>query len=322
MGIMGQQKDVSVTGRLSRIFGLGWPFRLSSSAKKELIAYLCISPWIIGFLVFTVGAMAMSLVLAFLKTDLLRGYEFVALGNFSRMLDDKLVRKALLNTTYYAFAMVPLGTMFALMIALIMNQRIWGQGFFRTVYYLPSIVSGVAVSILWSWLYQPDTGLINSLLAMVGIQGPRWIYSRQWAMPSLILMSVWGTGGSMLIFLAGLQSIPTVLYEAAKIDGATAWHRFRHVTIPMLTPTIFFNVVMRIIGSWQVFTQAYIMTQGGPANATLTMVLYLYRKSFEHFHFGYASALAWLLFIIILLFTLLAFRSSELWVYYEGEVKR
>ena len=141
-------------------------------------------------------------------------------------------------------------------------------------------------------------------------------------MPSLILMSVWGTGGSMLIFLAGLQSIPSVLYEAAEIDGANIWHRFRHVTIPMLTPTIFFNVVMRIIGSWQVFTQAYVMTNGGPANSTLTMVLYLYRKGFEQFQFGYASALAWLLFAIILVFTLLTFRSSAIWVYYEGEIAK
>lgn len=322
MEMMGRQKDGAAIGQSRSVLGVRWPLRLSTSAKKELIAYLCISPWILGFLVFTVGAMGMSLVLSFLETDLLRGYEFVALDNFARMFDDKLVSKALTNTAYYAFAMVPLGTLFALTIALIMNQGIWGQGFFRTVYYLPSIISGVAVSILWSWLYQPDSGLINSLLALVGIQGPRWIYSREWAMPSLILMSVWGTGGSMLIFLAGLQSIPSVLYEAAEIDGANIWHRFRHVTIPMLTPTIFFNVVMRIIGSWQVFTQAYVMTNGGPANSTLTMVLYLYRKGFEQFQFGYASALAWLLFAIILVFTLLTFRSSAIWVYYEGEIAR
>jgi multiple sugar transport system permease protein len=296
--------------------------KLSPSLKKELIAYLCLSPWIVGFLVFTVGSMGMSLVLAFLKTDLLRGYEFVAFSNFDTMLHDKLVKTALLNTAYYAFAMVPLGTVFALVIALIMNEGIVGQGFFRTVYYLPSIVSGVAVSILWAWVFQPDSGLINSVLALVGIEGPRWIYSKEWAMPSLILMSVWGAGGTMLIFLAGLQSIPTALYEAAKIDGANAWRRFLHVTLPMLSPTIFFNVVMNVIGSWQVFTQAYVMTEGGPANATLTMVLYLFRKAFEHFLFGYASALAWLLFMIILVFTLLVFKSSELWVYYEGQISK
>ena len=162
----------------------------------------------------------------------------------------------------------------------------------------------------------------NGLLALVGIQGPRWIFDQQWAMPSMIIMSVWGAGGSMLIFLAGLQSIPTTLYEAAKIDGANAWHRFWHVTIPLLTPTIFFSIVMRVIGSWQVFTQAYVMTGGGPNNATLTVVLYIYRKAFELFRFGYSSAIAWVLFSIILVFTLMIIRSSTAWVYYEGELKK
>jgi len=266
--------------------------------------------------------MVASLGISFFKTDLLSETKFVILDNYGKMLQDKLVAKALFNTAYYSFATVPLGLSLALMIALILNQGLRGQGFFRTVYYLPSVVSGVALSVLWSWIFHPDLGLLNGLLAKVGIQGPMWLASEQWAMPSFVIMSLWGTGGSMLIFLAGLQSIPTALYEVAAMDGANAWQRFWHVTIPMMTPTILFSLVMRIIGSWQVFTQAYVMTSGGPNNATLTMVLLLYRQAFQNYRFGYSSALAWLLFAIILLFTLLIFRSSEAWVYYAGEVKK
>lgn len=298
-----------------------WSLSLKPRVRKQLIAYMCLLPWFLGFVAFTVFAMGMSLVLAFFETDLLRGYKFVGLANLGQLLDDPLVKTALVNTAYYAFGTVPLGTIVGLIIALIMNESIVGQGFFRTVYYLPSIVSGVAVSVLWLWIFQPERGLANNILGLVGITGPRWIYSREWAMPSFIVMSVWGAGGRMLVFLAGLQSIPTALYDAAKIDGANAWRRFVHVTIPMLSPTIFFSVVMSIIGSWQVFDQAYVMTLGGPANATLTMVLYLYRKGFEQFRFGYASAIAWLLFCIILVFTAIVFKSSDLWVYYEGQLK-
>jgi multiple sugar transport system permease protein len=238
------------------------------------------------------------------------------------MMGDKLLLKALYNTAYYSFAMVPSGLTIALLIALMLNQGLRGQGLLRTLYYLPSIVSGVALSVLWAWVFHPDLGLFNGLLALVGIHGPKWIASEQWAMPSMIIMGLWGSGGSMLIFLAGLQSIPTELYEAATIDGATAWHRFWSVTLPMLSPTLLFSLVMRIIDSWQVFTQAYVMTSGGPNNATLTMVLYIYRQAFQNYRFGYASSVAWLLFLIILVFTILVFRSSDAWVYYAGEVRR
>ncbi|MCD6291309.1 MAG: sugar ABC transporter permease [Anaerolineae bacterium] len=298
-----------------------WRRHIKPSTVEALVGYLCISPWIVGFLVFTLGAMLASLGISFLRTDMLTETKFVGLNNYVRMSHDPLVRKSLINTAYYSFAMVPLGTVIALVIALLLNQGVKFQGTFRTIYYLPSIVSGVAVAVLWAWLYNPELGLINAVLAKFGIHGPRWIYSTRWAMPSMIIMSLWGAGGSMLIFLAGLQGIPTALYEAATIDGAGAWRRFWHITIPLLTPTIFFSVVMRIIGSWQIFTQAYVMTAGGPNNATLTVVLYLYRKAFEQFHFGYASAIAWVLFFIILGFTLIIFKSSELWVFYESELK-
>ena len=205
---------------------------------------------------------------------------------------------------------------------MLMNQKVFFLGTWRVIYYLPSVVQGVAVAILWGYVLNPRFGLLNQGLAFFGIEGPRWLYSEQWAVPGFILMGIWGAGGAMLLYLAGLQGVPTSLYEAAEIDGANAWHRFWHVTIPMLTPTIYFNVLISIIASFQVFTQAYIMTEGGPNNATLTQVLYLYRKGFQDFQFGYASALAWALFVIIFIFAMLVVKSSDAWVHYEGELKR
>jgi len=271
-------------------------------------------------LAFTAGPMLASFGLSLLRTNLLTVSEFVGLKWYNDLiLVDRLATKALVNTAYYTFAMVPLATAFALGIALLLNQGIKLQGLWRMVYYLPSVVSGVAVSLLWWWLYQPDMGLINSLLGQIGIKGPRWIYSEAWAMPSLIIMALWGSGGAMLIFLAGLRGIPTALYEAAEMDGAGPFRSFWNITIPMLTPTILFNMVMNIIGSFQVFTQAFVLTEGGPNNATLTMVLYIYRKAFQQMYFGYASALAWVLFVVILVFSLIAIRTSGYWVYYAGE---
>ncbi len=318
-------ENVSIAKRIGTRRGLvpspvDW--RLTPRWRERLFAYLCLLPWLIGFLTFTVGAMIASFVISLYRTDLMSVTRFVGLENFARLATDELTHKALLNTAIYSFSMVPLGTATTLFIALLLNQEVRAQGLYRMIYYLPSIVSGVAVSILWAWLYHPDLGLLNGLLGYVGIRGPGWIYSEEWALPSLVLMGVWGSGGSMLIFLAGLQGIPTALYEAAEIDGANAFHRFWNVTIPMLSPTILFSVVMNIIGSFQIFTQAYVMTQGGPNNATLTMVLYIYRKAFQQFYFGRASALAWLLFGVILTLTLLMFRSAQFWVYYAGELRR
>jgi len=288
---------------------------------EELMAYLFISPWIIGFLVFTLGAMIFSLGLSFFSTDLLTKWVFVGPNNYIALAQDPLFLQALKVTTIYTLVTVPLSTAIALAISLMLNQGLMFQGVFRVIYYLPALVTGVAVAILWSWVLNPDMGLLNGFLRALGVPRaalPRWFVSEQWALPSLILMSLWGAGASMLLYLAGLQSIPTQLYEAARIDGANAWQQFWHVTLPMLTPTIFFNLVLNIIGSYQVFTPVYILTNGGPNNATLTMVLYLFRKSFQQFEFGYASAIAWVLFAIIMVFTLLIIRSSDAWVYYEG----
>ena len=296
-------------------------FHLSQRQIEELMAYLFISPWIIGFLIFTLGAMIFSLGLSFFSTDLLSTWVFVGPNNYIALTKDPLFLQSLKVTTIYTLATVPLSTVIALSISLMLNQGVLFQGVFRVIYYLPALVTGVAVVVLWSWVLNPDMGLLNGFLRSLGVPRsvlPRWFVSEQWALPSLILMSLWGAGANMLLYLAGLQSIPTHLYEAARIDGANPWQQFWNVTLPMLSPTIFFNLVLNFIGSYQVFIPAYLLTNGGPNNATLTMVLYLFRKSFQQFEFGYASAIAWVLFVIILVLTLLIIRSSDAWVYYEG----
>lgn len=311
-------RQMSVTA--SAPTGRRW--RLNQRARDNIAGFLFIAPWLLHFFGLIAFAMIFSLGISFTKTDLLTGYTFIGFDNYVQMWRDPLFWKSFRVTAYYTFALVPANVIVALTIALLMNQKIAFLGFWRVIYYLPSVVSGVAVALLWGYVLNPRFGLLNAGLAAIGIEGPRWLYSEQWAVPGFILMGVWGAGGAMLLYLAGLQGIPTQLYEAAEIDGANAWHRFWHVTIPMLTPTIYFNVLISIIASFQVFTQAYILTAGGPNNATLTQVLYLYRKGFQDFQFGYASALAWALFLVILVFTILVVRSSDTWVHYEGELRK
>jgi len=266
---------------------------LRPATREAIYGYAMASPWLLGFAVFTVFPMVAALVLSFFRIDFLTETQFIGLSWWDSVFSDRIVRKAFYNTGVYVVAVVPLNTVLALMIAVLLNQGIAGQSIWRTIYYLPSVVSGVAVSLLWQWLYHPEVGLINSMLYRIGIQGPRWIYSEEWAMPAVVIMTLWGAGAAMLIYLAGLRDIPTSLYEAAEIDGAGPVRRFFRITLPMLSPTIFFNVIMNIIAAWQVFTQAFVMTDGGPNNATLTMVLHIYRTAFENFYFGYASAQAW-----------------------------
>ncbi|MCX6048982.1 MAG: sugar ABC transporter permease [Chloroflexi bacterium] len=293
---------------------------LSLRAREELIAYLLISPWIIGFLVFTLGALIFSLVISFYNTDLMSPAKFIGLGNYKEMFtDDELFWKALKVTSLYTLGVVPLQIIFGLFVALLLNQKIRGIGIWRTVFYLPSVVSGVAVAMIWIWFFQPDFGLVNGVLVQWGVKDPpRWMFSESWALPMLIITSVWSIGPGMLIFLAGLQSIPLEMYEAAQLDGANGWRQFTNITIPMLSPQILFNSIMGIIGSYQVFTASFIITNGGPNNATLTMVLYLYQRGFLTARFGYAAALAWVLFLIILVFTLFTLRSSRSSVFYGG----
>jgi len=293
--------------------------------RETLEGYLAISPWIIGFLVFVFGPIVASLVLSFHKWNLLKPAQWVGLTNYKSMVSDPLFWQSLKVTFIYAVVSVPLGLVTALLVALLLNQKIKGLAFFRTVFYLPSVMPTVAVSLIWMWMYNPKFGILNFLIKKAGgllglnLEGPEWLYSTTWVLPALILMSFWGIGGGMLIFLAGLKNIPEQLYEAALVDGAGAWQRFRKITIPMLSPTIFFLLVTGTIGAFQVFTQAFVMTEGGPLNASMFFVLYLYMQGFRWFRMGYASALAWVLVLIILALTILIFKSSSLWVYYEAD---
>ena len=284
--------------------------------------YVFISPWLIGFLLFTLGPMLISLYLSFCRYDL-HTLTWVGAKNYEVLLTrDPLFWKSLGNTALYVLFAVPLGLTGSLLIAILLNQKVRGMPWFRTLFYLPSLVPAVASALVWVWVFHPDAGLLNHGLSRLGIQGPQWLQDPRTALPALILMSLWGVGGGrMIIFLAGLQGISDELYEAASLDGARGWASFRHVTLPMLSPTIFFNLVPGIIGSFQVFTSAYVMTGGGPNNATLLYVLYLYNNAFRFFKMGKASAMAWVLFLILLVFTIIQFKNASRWVYYEGGEK-
>ena len=290
---------------------------MSSSRREAITFYLCISPWLIGLVAFVLGPMLASFYFSLTDWTLLSPPVWAGLDNYARMTTDPLVLQSLKITGLFTLAYVPLDLMGGLALALLMNQKVRGISIFRTVYYLPSVISGVAYVVLWMWIFHPSAGLFNTLLAYVGIPGPRWLASPDWALPAIVIMSLWGLGRSMVIYLAGLQGVPAHLYEAAALDGASAWQQFWAITLPLLTPTIFFNLVLSIIGTAQTFTQAFVATNGGPLNATLFYVLYLYRQAFQMFRMGYASALAWALFVIVLALTLLVVRSGRSWVYYE-----
>ncbi len=237
--------------------------------------------------------------------------------NWDKMLfNDPLVWHSLKVTAIYSVGAVSLGLVLGLSLALLLNQDVGGLSFYRTVFYTPAVVSGAAVAMMWRLLLNPEAGVINRILALVGIPGPAWLFDRTWALPAFIVMSIWGVGGGMVLYLAALQGVPTELY-----DGAGPFPKLWFVTLPMISPVIFFNLVMGIIGSFQVFTSAFIMTKGGPANATYFIVLGIYLNALEFLKMGYASALAWMLAVIILVLTLIAFRSSGRWVHYEGQVR-
>jgi multiple sugar transport system permease protein len=293
------------------------PGKSRQGRSEQRWGLLLALPAILGFLIFTIGPMAASLV--FSLTDWVIGSpaSFIGAGNYSRMGSDPLFWKSLSVTTYYTLASVPLVLLVGFLVALLVNQGFRGRSFWRTVYYLPTLVPAVASAVLWIWIFNPDFGLFNSLLRAGGLPTSEWIYSEGSAIPSLVIMSTWGFGNAMVIFLAGLQGVPRQLYEAASIDGGGAWARFRHVTLPFMTPTIFYNLVTGVIGTFQVFNQAYIMTQGGPNNATLFYIYHLYTTAFTDSDMGYASALAWVLFVLILVITVLLFRNARRWVYYE-----
>ena len=297
--------------------------RVISLASREAITfYLCIAPWLLGFLLFVLGPMIASLVLSFTRWDLLSAARFVGLRNYQKMFTrDPLFWQALKVTAMYTAVYVPMELVAGLALALIMNQDLKFLGIFRTIYYLPSVLPGVAFVVLWMWILHPDVGLINTILSYIQIEGPRWLVDPNWALSALLIMSTWGLGRSMVIYLASLQGVPRHLYEAASIDGANRWQSFWRITLPMLTPTIFFNLVLSVISTFQTFTSAYVSTDGGPLDATLFYVLYIFRQAFNFLSMGYASALAWVLFVIIFVLTFLVVRSSDRWVYNEGAAR-
>jgi len=289
------------------------------TAWQRWSGLLFVVPWLVIFVWFTLGPFVASAVISFTNYRFKAGWSFIGLDNYVTLFtDDEKFIKSIWNTVYYTAAHVPGQMLLSFGIALLLNQKVKGLPIFRTMFYLPAVTAGVATAMLWIVILQP-TGLLNQFLGLFGVEGPRWLTSTTWAMPGLIIMSFWTLGTTMVIYLAGLQGIPEHLYEAASIDGAGPLRKVIHVTIPMMTPALFLTLVLGIIGSFQVFTTALIVTDGGPADATLFVLLHLYRHGFNYFQMGYASAIAWVLFFIILIFTVIQFATARRWVYYESE---
>jgi multiple sugar transport system permease protein len=305
---------MDVATEASRQRRRGW------QARAEAIhAYVFMSPVILGLFLFTLGPMIISLALSFSDYNLLNEFRFIGPDNYTKLIEEPLFWQSLRISAIYSIVSVPLGLALALFLAILLNKKIRGIYVFRSVYYLPTVISGVGVAMLWKWIFNGKHGIINNLLSTVGITGPNWLLDERWALVALIITSVWGVGGTMLIYLAGLQGIPAELMEAAEIDGASRWAQFRFITLPLLSNVTFFNLVLGIIGALQYFTDAFVITGGGPNNATLFIAVYLYRHAFQYLNFGYAAAISWVLFFIVMLLTLLVFRSSPLWVFYETE---
>jgi multiple sugar transport system permease protein len=286
--------------------------------SRTLTALLFLSPWLIGLLIFTAYPIGASLYYSLTDYAVLRPPRWVGLANYAYLLreDEYFWRYAVANTLYM-FLELPLSVGLGVGLAMLLNQKLRGMAVFRTVFYLPVLVPTVASALMWLWLLNPEHGLANQALQGMGLPRLGWLTEPKWSKPGFILMDLWGVGGGMVIYLAALQGVPEHLYEAALLDGASGWGRFRHVTLPMISPVIFFTVIMGVIGTFQYFTQTFIMTGGGPALSTLFYALYLFRNAFEYFRMGRACAMAWLLFLATLLATLLVFRSSARWVYYE-----
>jgi multiple sugar transport system permease protein len=286
---------------------------------RALEGWAFILPAVLGLLIFTAGPMVASAYYSMTDYDLLTPPKFIGLDNYRRLFTrDRLFPISLYNTAYFSFLAVPLQTLAALVQALLLNVKVKGVNLYRTLFYLPSVTPSVATVILWTYILSKNYGLLNSALWAVGIPPIDWLFNPRLAKISLILMTLWQVGGRMVVFLAALQAVPEELYESAKLDGAGWFRQTSHITLPMISPAIFFNVIVGIIGTFQVFTAAFIATEGGPMNTTLFYVLYLYRQGFESLRMGYASAMAWILFVIVLIVTAIQFLGSRTWVYYEA----
>lgn len=296
---------------------------ISKEKRETILGWVMVSPFLIGFVFLTAIPMIASFVISFSEWDMLSNPEWIGFDNYKKLFfEDALALHSLNITILFTIVSIPLNILFGLALAMLLNTSIRGLAIFRTIYYLPAILSGVAVALMWRWIFSTQFGLLNALLDIIGIEGPAWLTDRIWVLPSFVIMRLWSVGGGMIIYLAGLQSIPTNLYEAASIDGANWWHKTRFITLPLLSPTIFFQLIVGFIFSMQIFTEAFIMTNGGPADASLFYLLYLYRQAFQYFDMGYASALAWVLFVVILFLTIVMFKTSRFWVYYEAETRK
>lgn len=287
--------------------------------RDQAAGWLFAAPAIIGFVAMTLLPMVFSLFWSMTDFNVFRSASnFIGLDNFKKMFSssDLYFKDSLKATGYYSILNVPASIIFSFAIALMLSSDIKGRGIFRSIFYLPSIIPAVASCMVWVWLLNQQYGLINVVLKAVGITPPAWIWDKRTVIPTLVMINLWNTGGTMVIFLAGIMSIPKVYYEALVVDGGNSFHRLIYITIPMVTPTIFFNTIMAIIGSLQVFTQGYIMTDGGPGNASLFYVFYIYREAFKNAEMGYACALAWLLFVVILFLTMIVLKTQNKWVYY------
>jgi multiple sugar transport system permease protein len=301
-------------------FNVPFYTHLTKAERRDWrLGLLFVSPWIIGFCAFVLYPVLASFYYGFTYFDIIRAPVWLGLENYSDLFQDLLFRIALYNTAYFMLGAVPTGLTVAYLLALLLNQPLYGRPLLRTVFYLPVVVPAVASAMLWLWILDTQSGLMNSALATLGVSGIPWLAHPKWAKPSLILINLWYTGNAMVIFLAALQDVPRPLYDAAEVDGATWWQKLRHITIPLTTPAILFTLITSLIGASQSFTFPYILTQGGPADATLFYALYLFRVAFGYLRMGYASAMAWMLFLLIVMFTYFIFRGSARWVFYSGE---
>ncbi|MCS6861522.1 MAG: sugar ABC transporter permease [Abditibacteriales bacterium] len=292
-----------------------------SDRRRTITGLLFVAPWLLGFLIFTVYPILASFYFSLCDYRVLSPPRFIGLGNYTAMLrDTDYFWRSVLNTAFM-FIELPLALALSLGIAMLLNQRLKGIAFFRAIYYLPAVIPTVASAVLWRWLLNPEYGLINDFLTKLHLPRLGWLTDPVWSKPSFILMDLWTVGGGIVIYLAGLQGVPQHLYEAAQMDGANVWQQFRHVTLPMLSPVIFFNLIMGVIGTFQYFTQTFVMTNGGPDNSTLFYALYLFQNAFQFFRMGEACAMAWILFALTMGATWLVFKSSARWVYYEGGLK-
>jgi len=292
---------------------------VTTKTRRDLVGLGFISPWLIGFIAFTAWPFLRSIQLSFTRYDIVRPPKWVGVSNYQSLFtNDEVFRNSAWITLKFAAISVPLMIVAGVTLALLLNANIRGIAFYRTVFFLPSIVPTVASTAIFMWILNPQIGLVNGLLSKIGITGPGWLNDPKWALWSLMFMGLWGVGNSMVIYLAGLKDIPIYLYEAAIVDGASPVKRLYKITLPMLTPVIFFNLVMGVISALQYFTQAYIMTNGGPADSTRFYALYLFDRAWRYADMGYASAMAWILFVAIMLLTAALFGTQKRWVHYGG----